>query len=101
MPDPPQASTFHLRLEGEEDELLEARDRVARKMGIWLFGNLKQIEGQTAIGPFEEPAGHRIFNQFGPSQFSASPKCPDEGCEAGHDVLADIDDPDLAKAGFL
>lgn len=49
MPDPPQASMFHLRLEGEEDELLEARDRVAREMGIWLFSNLKQIEGQAAM----------------------------------------------------
>lgn len=49
IPDPPQTSMFHLRLEGEEDELLEARDRVAREMGIWLFGNLKEIEGQAAM----------------------------------------------------
>ena len=48
-PDPPQTSMFHLRLEGEEDELLEARDRVAREMGIWLFGNLKKIEGQASM----------------------------------------------------
>lgn len=49
IPDPPQTSMFHLRLEGEEEELLEARDRVAREMGIWLFNNLKKIEGQAAM----------------------------------------------------
>ena len=49
IPDPPQTSMFHLRLEGEEDELLVARDRVARETGIWLFGNLKEIEGQAAM----------------------------------------------------
>lgn len=49
IPDAPQTSMFHLRLEGEEDELLEARDRVARELGIWLFGNLKQIDGETAM----------------------------------------------------
>ena len=49
MPDPPQTSMFHLRLEGEEEELLKARDRVAREMGIWLFGNLKKIEGQAGM----------------------------------------------------
>lgn len=48
-PDPPQTSMFHLRLKGEEEELLEARDRVARETGIWLFNNLKKIEGQSAM----------------------------------------------------
>ena len=49
IPDPPQTSMFHLKLEGEEEELLQARDRVAREMGIWLFNNLKKIEGQAAM----------------------------------------------------
>ena len=39
LPDPPHTSMFHIKLEGEADELLEARDRVARESGIWLFGN--------------------------------------------------------------
>ena len=46
-PDPPQNSMFHLRLEGEKDELLEAHDRVAREMGICLFGNLKAANFQS------------------------------------------------------
>ena len=49
IPDPPQTSMFHLKLEGDEDELLKARDRVAREKGIWLFNNLKKIEGQAAM----------------------------------------------------
>lgn len=49
MPDPPQTSMFHLRLEGEEEELLGSRDRVARETGIWLFDNLKAIEGHSAM----------------------------------------------------
>ena len=48
LPDPPQTSMFHLYLDGEVDELLKARDRVARETGIWLFGNLKTVEGQAA-----------------------------------------------------
>lgn len=49
IPDPPQTSMFHLKLKGEEEALLEARDRVARETGIWLFNNLKKIEGQSAM----------------------------------------------------
>ena len=49
IPDPPQTSMFHLRLEGEEEELLGARDRVARETGLWLFNNLKKIEGHAAM----------------------------------------------------
>ncbi|WP_084384794.1 threonine aldolase family protein [Novosphingobium naphthalenivorans] len=48
IPDPPHTSMFHLRLEGEEEQLLQARDRVARETGIWLFGTLKTVEGQAA-----------------------------------------------------
>ncbi|MXO57955.1 hypothetical protein GRI89_00130 [Altererythrobacter salegens] len=39
---------FHLTLEGDVEELLLARDRVARETGIWLFGNLKPVEGRAA-----------------------------------------------------
>lgn len=48
IPDPPQTSMFHVVIEGEIESLLEARDRVARETGIWLFGGLKQVEGQKA-----------------------------------------------------
>lgn len=46
IPDPPQTNMFHLRLKGEVDELLDARDRVARETGIWLFSKLKPIDEQ-------------------------------------------------------
>jgi threonine aldolase len=48
MPAPPHTSMFHLLLDGEADELLVARDRVARETGIWLFGKLKALDGQPA-----------------------------------------------------
>lgn len=47
-PDPPHTSMFHLTLEGDEQQLLNSRDRVARETGIWLFGNLKAVEGRAA-----------------------------------------------------
>lgn len=49
LPHPPHTSMFHLRLDGERDELMQARDRVARETGIWLFANLKDIDGQAAV----------------------------------------------------
>ncbi|WP_095012412.1 threonine aldolase family protein [Tsuneonella mangrovi] len=48
LPDPPQTSMFHLKLSGEVDDLLAARDHVARETGIWLFNTLKPVEGETA-----------------------------------------------------
>ncbi len=48
LPDPPHASMFHLRLQGEVDDLLLARDHVARETGIWLFGNLKPVREGVA-----------------------------------------------------
>lgn len=48
LPDPPHTSMFHLVLKGEVDELLEARDRVARETGIWLYSKLKPVDGQQA-----------------------------------------------------
>ncbi len=48
LPDPPQTSMFHLVLEGDVEDLLAARDRVARETGIWLFGNLKPVDGRNA-----------------------------------------------------
>lgn len=48
LPDPPHTSMFHLRLEGDAEALLAARDRVASETGIWLFGGLKPIEGEEA-----------------------------------------------------
>lgn len=47
-PDPPHTSMFHLTLEGDEEQLLRSRDRVARETGIWLFGKLKAVEGRAA-----------------------------------------------------
>lgn len=44
LPDPPHTSMFHLHLDGDIDELLGARDRVARELGIWLFGGLRAVE---------------------------------------------------------
>lgn len=49
LPDPPHTSMFHLTLRGEVDELLAARDRVARETGIWLFGGLKPIDGVDEV----------------------------------------------------
>jgi threonine aldolase len=48
IPDPPHTSMFHLRLEGDITKLLEARDQVARELGIWLFNGLQPIKGQAA-----------------------------------------------------
>lgn len=47
-PDPPHTNMFHLTLEGKLDELLKARDHVAREMGLWLFSGLEPVEGKTA-----------------------------------------------------
>jgi len=49
LPDPPHTSMFHLELEGDIGELLEARDRVATELGIWLFGGLRP--GNADGGP--------------------------------------------------
>ncbi len=57
IPDPPQTNMFHLKLAGDAEQLLAARDAVARKTGIWLLGGLRQVEGENAasteltIGP--------------------------------------------------
>lgn len=47
LPDPPQTNMFHIHIQGDAEDLLCARDRVARDTGIWLFGGLRQI-GATA-----------------------------------------------------
>jgi threonine aldolase len=48
IPDPPQTSMFHLQIEGKAEDLLAARDHVARETGIWLFGGMKPVEGENA-----------------------------------------------------
>jgi threonine aldolase len=48
MPDPPHTSMFHVLVDGRADELLEARDRVARETGIWLFSKLKALDEHRA-----------------------------------------------------
>lgn len=48
MPDPPHTSMFHVLLRGELADLLDARDHIARKTGIWLFNNLQPAEGELA-----------------------------------------------------
>ncbi len=48
-PYPPHTSMFHVRLEGEPDALVAARDRAARETGIWLFSKMQPIEGEAAV----------------------------------------------------
>ncbi|MCT2559914.1 beta-eliminating lyase-related protein [Tsuneonella sp. YG55] len=47
-PDPPQTSMFHLRIEGDAETLLAARDEAARRTGIWLTTTLKPVPGERA-----------------------------------------------------
>ncbi|MDF1799388.1 MAG: beta-eliminating lyase-related protein [Planctomycetota bacterium] len=52
LPDPPQTSMFHVVFDGELEALRTARDRVARELGLWLFGG------------FGDPAGGRVWTEF-------------------------------------
>lgn len=49
-PDPPHTSMFHLRIEGDAETLLAARDEAARRTGIWLTNTLEQVPGEHAVG---------------------------------------------------
>lgn len=60
-PSPPHTNMFHVRLEGEPDELVAARDQAARETGIWLFSKLQPIEGESAV---------RIELSMGPSSLA-------------------------------
>lgn len=47
-PTPPHTNMFHVTFQGAVDEMLEARDRVARETGIWLFSKLQLNPGHTS-----------------------------------------------------
>lgn len=43
-PPTPQVNMFHVRLQGEKESLLQARDRVAEAHDIWLFSGLAETD---------------------------------------------------------
>lgn len=45
LPDPPQVNMFHLQFSADATALAQARDRVAKDCGIWLFGGLRAKGG--------------------------------------------------------
>lgn len=49
VPDPPHVNLFHLILDLDPRAAPAARDRVARRHGIWLFGGVREAERPGAI----------------------------------------------------
>lgn len=55
-PPVPQVNMFHVYLQGEREDLLVARDRIATERGLWLFGGL-QATGVPEMWRFEIAVG--------------------------------------------
>ena len=47
VPAVPQVNMFHLIFDGEVEDLMLARDRVAEEHGVWLLNYLNQDEGKA------------------------------------------------------
>jgi threonine aldolase len=47
LPAVPQVNMFHLLFDGEIEDLLLARDRVAQQHGVWLLNYLRQEDGKA------------------------------------------------------
>ena len=90
--------------------LLEKSDphRLTSGSGGFCRADHAIAQNRPAIGPLQKPAGKPVFEHPGPpcvlaagcgSIFGMYPS--GEAREAGHDMLADIDDPDVAESAVL
>ena len=74
LPAPPQVNMFHVWMDRSAEEVEQARDRVARTLGLWLFGRASPgplpgtckteiyvADAALAIGPDEVAEGFRVL----------------------------------------